>query len=248
MDIKSYLERLHYHGGLDPNLENLTMLQQAHLMSVPFENLDIHHKIKIDLSNTYQKIVTRKRGGFCYELNSLFYELLRSFGYEVKIVSARVYQDMKGYGPEFDHMAIVVKIKNDNYLVDVGFGEFAFYPLKIEMNSTINDPRGIFMMETYDEKYTVVKKKKLDGEFQPEYMFSEKERTLDEFREMCEFHQMSKESHFTQKRICSLPTSEGRITLTDNTLKITAKNGITEKQLANETEVQNILLKYFNIR
>ena len=80
MEIAAYLSRIQYQGGLEPNLENLRNLQVAHLLHVPFENLDIHRKVEIDLEGSYEKIVKRNRGGFCYELNGLFYELLEALG------------------------------------------------------------------------------------------------------------------------------------------------------------------------
>jgi len=248
MDMKQYLERINYVGLLNPTFEVLSKLQLTHLMNVPFENLDIHNKTKIDLKNLFDKIVTRKRGGFCYELNGLFYELLKEIGFTVKLISARVYDKKKEYSPEFDHMAIVASIKNDNYLVDVGFGEFAFSPIRIALNKDTIDPRGIFRIEIFDENYKVVKKKNAEGKFIPEYMFSEKERQLEEFYARCYYHQTSNESHFTQNRICSLPTKEGRLTLTGNTLKITENGVVKERHLNNEQEVQQELWNYFGIK
>jgi N-hydroxyarylamine O-acetyltransferase len=239
---------VNYVGFLNPTIELLSKLQLTHLMNVPFENLDIHNKTKIDLKNLFNKIVTRKRGGFCYELNGLFYELLKEIGFAVKMVSARVYDGKKDYSPEFDHMAIICSIKNDIYLVDVGFGEFAFSPIKIELNEETIDPRGIFRIEIFNENYKVVKKKNLEGKFIPEYVFSEKERQLEEFYARCYYHQTSNESHFTQNRICSLPTKEGRITLTGNTLKITEGGILKERHLNNEEEVQQELWNYFGVK
>jgi N-hydroxyarylamine O-acetyltransferase len=248
MDINQYLERINYAGPLDPTFEVLSKLQLMHLMRVPFENLDIHHKIKIDLDNLFNKIVTRRRGGFCYELNGLFYELLKEIGFVVKRVSARVYNSKKGYSPEYDHMAIVGSIENDNYLVDVGFGEFAFSPIKIELNKETIDPTGIFRIGVFNENYKVVTKKNAEGAFIPEYIFSETERQLAEFYDRCRYHQTSNESHFMQNRICSLPTKEGRLTLTGNTLKITESGIVKERQLNNEPEIQQELWNYFGIK
>ena len=120
MDINKYLERIHYSGPLAPTLEVLSKLQLAHLMTVPFENLDIHTNTKIDLNHLFDKIVTRNRGGFCYELNGLFYELLTETGFAVKMVSARVHDGKGDFSPEFDHMALIVNLDNENYLV-MGF-------------------------------------------------------------------------------------------------------------------------------
>jgi N-hydroxyarylamine O-acetyltransferase len=215
MELKNYLERINYQGKPGPTLEVLTDLQLTHLLHVPFENLDIHNKIKLDLAKSYEKVVVRNRGGFCYELNSLFFQLLSAIGFDVKMVSARVFNNAKVYGAEFDHMAIIAKIDEAEYLVDVGFGEFAFHPLKIELDKEQVDPRGKFIITEGDENYLIVMKKNEEGEFVPEYKFSMIERKLEDFFGMCEYHQTSPQSHFTQKRICSLATKDGRITISD---------------------------------
>ena len=112
MNIQQYLERIKYDGNVTASLEVLSKLQVLHLMNVPFENLDIQNKIKINLDNLFDKIVTRKRGGFCYELNGLFYKLLKQIGFAVKMVSARVYNNnTKNFSPEFDHLTLIVSIK-----------------------------------------------------------------------------------------------------------------------------------------
>jgi len=135
-------------------------------------------------------------------------------------------------------MPLILSIRGDQYLVDLGFGEFAFSPIKIEADRETNDVAGIFKIELFDDNYKIVKKKNTEGKFIPEYKFSEKERQTEEFYPRCYYHQTSNESHFTQKRICSLPTQNGRITLVGNTLKITEKGVVTERQLNNEQEVQ----------
>jgi len=152
------------------------------------------------------------------------------------------------YSTEFDHMALIVEVEGNSYLVDVGFGEFAFSPIKIELNKKVSDARGIFIIEPFDNIYKVVKKKNTNGEFIPEYIFSEKKRQLQDFYGMCNYHQTSNESHFMQKRICSLPTKNGRITLTGDLLKITENGKVTKKELNDEQEIQQALLNYFGIK
>jgi N-hydroxyarylamine O-acetyltransferase len=247
LDSNKYLLRINYRGGLNPSPETLAGLQESHLLAVPFENLDIHNKVKIDLTNLYDKIVIRNRGGFCYELNGLFYELLKELGFNVKMVSARVHQGEKGFGAEFDHMALIVRFGNDEYLADVGFGEFTMKPLKIELNEDIPDPLGIFKIVKHDDNYYAVMQKGEDGKFFPRYIFSVTERVIDDFNGMCKFHQTSSESHFTQNRICSLPVKDGRITISGMKLT-TMLNGRTEtRELESEEEVKKILKTHFNI-
>jgi len=247
MDIQKYLERINYNGSVNPDVEVLSSLQLAHLMAVPFENLDIYYKVPINLDNLFNKIVSRRRGGFCYELNGLFYQLLIETGFTAKMISAGVYDHKKEYSPEYDHMALLVTIKDSDYLVDVGFGEFAHSPINIKVNTETIDSTGIFKVEALDENYKVVKKKNALGELTPEYMFSINERKLHDFDERCLFHQTSNESHFMQNRICSMPTKNGRITLSGSTLKITEGEIIKEVHLDNEQAVRQVLRNYFKL-
>jgi len=148
--VRKYLERINYRDEIDHSADVLTKLQHSHLLNVPFENLDIHLERRIELSNSYDKIVNHKRGGFCYELNGTFFQLLKIIGFDVKLISARVPNKDMGFGPEFDHMAIIATIHDAKYLVDVGFGDFTYSPLKIEVNVFQNDSAGVFMIKQHD--------------------------------------------------------------------------------------------------
>src|ERR1044072_5729389 len=139
MDIKRYLQRIGADAGSPAcTAETLRFLQRQHLLHVSFENLDIHWKrpIVLNAGKFYQKIVGENRGGFCYELNGLFNVLLQELGYETKMVSARV-GGGGNFSPEYDHMAIIVKAAKadgEEYLADVGFGDFIAEPLKLVLD------------------------------------------------------------------------------------------------------------------
>ena len=108
---------------------------------VPFENLSVHldEHISLDVPDLYAKVVTRRRGGFCYELNGLFAVLLAELGHDVALHSARVRQDGR-WGPPLDHLALVV----GNLLVDVGFGAHSTHPLRLDTAEEQHDPSGVF--------------------------------------------------------------------------------------------------------
>jgi N-hydroxyarylamine O-acetyltransferase len=193
-------------------------------------------------------VINKRRGGFCYELNGLFYELLRSIGFHVIMVSARVFNNQQQtFSPEFDHLTIIAEINSTDYLVDVGFGEFAFLPLRIELNKIQDDERGSFRIEKYDDEYYKVNKL-VDENWITEYMFSSRERDLSEFKDMCLYHQTSPHSHFTQNKLCSLATEKGRITVTTDKIKIKEGDTITELPVHSEEEFLSGLERYFNIR
>lgn len=237
-----------FRESTEPGLESLTQLQEAHLLNIPFENLDIHYgiPIELDIDKIYQKIIIDKRGGFCYELNGLFYELITALGFNAKRVSARVFNKDKGYGPEFDHLAIIVDINGAEYLADVGFGEFAFAPLQLQPGMIQKDQRGDFIIELHDDNYYRVSKIE-EGQAIPSYIFSTIPRELSEFEEMCLYQQTSPESHFTQKPIISLPLHGGRISLAGDLLKIKKGEAVFETPVENRKVFEQLLKHYFGI-
>lgn len=246
---QKYLQRINYKGSLEPNLNTLSILQKQHLLNIPFENLDIHNKISIKLSiqKIFDKIINQNRGGFCYELNGLFYELLNSIGFEVKMVSARVFDQNKGYGKEYDHLAIITKINDAEYLTDVGFGEFTFEPLKLQLGLVQKDQRGNFKIDKFENGY--LKVCRIENEKStPEYIFKNKERELKEFTEMCMFHQTSSDSHFTSKKLITLPTENGRVTISGDIIKIKELETTAERTFKNEEEYERELWNRFKIK
>src|SRR5215218_8384440 len=105
--VQKYLDRICYDGHPRPDLASLIELQKQHLFHIAFENLDIHFHvpITIDLERFYDKIISRKRGGFCYELNGLFNRFLLAIGFKTILVSARAFNASGNYNDEFDHLA-----------------------------------------------------------------------------------------------------------------------------------------------
>jgi N-hydroxyarylamine O-acetyltransferase len=249
MNANTYLERIALAGAaLKTDAESLRTLQRSHLLTVPFENLDIHWKrpILIDTAKFYDKVVGEKRGGFCYELNGLFNELLRSFGFRTRIVSARVFNGTE-HGPEYDHAAIIATIGENEYLTDVGFGDFTAEPLRFVLDEEQQDKTGTFVIRRFDDEYLEVAKRDCDG-WKSEYVFRDITRDLSEFAEMCDFQQYSSESHFTKGKLCSLMTTDGRKTLTDNKFIVTSEGEKTESAVGSNEDFDRILAGEFNIK
>lgn len=115
-----------------PELSLLRDLQVAHMIAVPFENLDVFHRrgVNTDVSTSLRKIVERRRGGWCFELNGAFGWLLRELGFEAVYVSCRVRGD-DDWGPELDHCALLVTIDEQPWFVDVGFGDSCMVPVPL---------------------------------------------------------------------------------------------------------------------
>jgi N-hydroxyarylamine O-acetyltransferase len=249
MDLKRYLKRINVTDKITPDLTTLQLLQRQHLLNIPFENLDIHsgRKIILDKEKLFHKIVDEGRGGFCYELNGMFYELLSALVFNVKMIAAGVSDDGVNYGPDFDHMALIVKLNNEEYLADVGFGDSFITPLKFQLDEIRYDENGFFRISKADENHHFILFQSADGEkFVQQYKFTLIPRKLNDYDEICLYHQTSPESHFTQKVVCSMATESGRITLSNLKLIIT-ENGVKKQEEINEREFQFLLKKHFNI-
>src|ERR1041384_1798470 len=248
MNIPAYLDRINYRGPLNTDAETLRQLQIAHLRNVPFENLSIHAHEPIVLNDEalFEKMVTRRRGGFCYELNGLFAALLRALGFQVTMLSAEVANNDGTFSAPFDHMTLLVTL-DERWLVDVGFGDSFIEPLRIdEPGAQIQGDRADRIEP--DEDYLVMQQRTsvVDG-WKPAYRFKLTTYQYADYLERCLYHQTSPASHFTQNRICSMLTANGRISVSDKRF-IVAQDGVrNDYSVHDDEEYRALLLEHFGI-
>jgi N-hydroxyarylamine O-acetyltransferase len=248
LDIAAYLDRIHDQGPLEPNAETLRRLHLAHMLAVPFECLSIHWGEPIQLRDDalFDKVVARRRGGFCYELNGLFAALLRALGFDVTMLSAQVFGANEIFGREGDHMALLVNLEQ-RWLVDVGFGDSFREPLLLDERGEQEDGRHVYRIEDAAEGRRVLSRREEGGPWKAEYRFRLEPHIYADFAEMCHYHQTSPDSYFTQNRMCSLATPDGRITLSGRRLIATRGGERQERELADENEVAEVLRERFGV-
>ncbi len=247
MDVDAYLRRIEYDGHCKPSATTLRGLHRQHLFAVPFENLDIPlgTPIALDIDLLFEKIVTRHRGGFCYELNGLCGELLSALGFQVQMLSARVRRENGGFGPEFDHMLLKVQLE-EPWLVDVGFGDSFVDPIVFHAGGADQVNGHRYVVLPMDGEWELLREDE-KGQV-PLYAFRDVPHHLSEYRDMCIFHQSSPESHFTRSWICSRATPQGRITVANMCLIVTDESGRSETQLKSEEELQRCLSELLGVR
>ncbi|MDQ1639291.1 MAG: N-hydroxyarylamine O-acetyltransferase [Pyrinomonadaceae bacterium] len=253
LDIKAYLERINYRGSLAPTAETLRTLQVAHLLTVPFENLSIHagQPIVLEDEALFTKIVTNRRGGFCYEAKGLFAALLRALGFDVAMLSAEVANPGGSFGPDFDHIALMVQLDR-RWLVDVGFGDSFLEPLLLDERDEQRQGTRAYQIVA-DGNYLVLMRRDQDEEkaWKAQYSFTLTPHIFADYAEMCRYHQTSPESHFTRGRICSRATEQGRITLSDMRLITTSDSDgeqvRQERTLSSEEEYAEVLREHFGV-
>ncbi len=250
IDIDAYLSRIKCHRERKPSIKYLRHLHRNHLYNIPFENLDIHlgREITLDTNRIFEKVVTDLRGGFCYELNGIFQQLLLKLGYYVTIISARTYGENGTLGDEFDHLLLLASFEDKEWLVDVGFGDLCLAPIEFKLGGMQMDGNKYFRIEeTPDRKYIL--QSSTDGEhFSNQYLFSKKERQFVEFVAKCHYHQTSPQSIFTRKKVITKATKEGRITLTDKKFIIHKLGEKLEEAILNQDQFDTKLVQHFNIQ
>ena len=247
MDAAAYLQRINYDGPREPSAETLRQLHLAHLLAVPFENLSIQRRepIVLDDAALFEKIVRRQRGGFCYELNGMFAALLRALGFNVTMLSAEVANNEGEFGPPFDHMTLMVTLEQ-RWLADVGFGDSFREPLLLdERGPQIQGDAAYKIEET--GTHLLLSRRQDTGDWQPQYRFTLEPYGFADYDEMCRYHQTSPQSHFTQKRICSRATLDGRVSLSEMRLITTRGREREELELADKTQYEEILRERFGI-
>jgi N-hydroxyarylamine O-acetyltransferase len=246
-DSAAYLARIGFTGATLPTSETLRRLHLAHLYTVPFENLDISlgREILCDEARFFHKIVNLRRGGFCYELNGAFAGLLRKLGFRVSLLSARVAREDGSASPEFDHLTLQVDLDGP-WLADVGFGDSFLEPLRLIPEVEQEQDVGRFRIAAVGDARIV--QRQLEGaSWKSQYQLTLLPRQLEDFGDRCRFQQTSPESHFTRQRICTLPTPDGRITLSGLKFIRTTRQGREERMLQGEREWHAALQQYFGV-
>lgn len=245
MDLDAYLKHIGYTGPLDPTTETLAQLHRAHLLSIPFENLDIFlgRPIVLDIQSFYDKVIGQGRGGYCYELNGLFQWLLTTLGFTVKMLSARVY-DNGSPNHEFDHMLLLVETEKP-LIADVGFGDSFIEPIGFDQKESCQ--RKYFYRLTQSDSRWMLSRRDLESNRTIQYDFSLIPRELEAFAGMNKYHQTSADSIFTRKRVCTKATTDGRITLSKNRLIRTCRENRKEEVVTGEADFLAKLKEHFGI-
>ncbi|KAM9494008.1 arylamine N-acetyltransferase, pineal gland isozyme NAT-10-like [Clarias gariepinus] len=273
MDLQEYFRRIGFSGMYEkPDLATLRTVHKLHVMSIPFENLSIHcgEWNTMDLQIIYEKIVKKRRGGWCMENNQLFSWVLGEMGYKYTTLGCKVFNTLKNdFNPFNSHLVNMVDIEGKPYIADVSYGVSGqiWHPLEMIAGKDQEQPAGIFRLLNNGQRWTLEKtarKPVVQNEAFTNSSLVDKRvtktmysyllipRGIDHFLNTCEFLQTSPESLFTQKSICSLQTPTGFRALIGWTYSEVTFNpeedtdNIKMRDVA-DSEIETILKEKFNI-
>lgn len=244
MKLADYLRRIGYEGSLEPTLETLTAVHRRHLFAIPYENLDIHlgGRLSLDEATIFDKLVTRKRGGWCYEMNSLLAWALRELGFDVALLSSDVVPEMQGDGAGGDHLILLVQLDRP-YLADVGFGNGLLEPIPLQTGTYT---QGFLTYHLFNEGDRWYFQNHAYGG--PGFVFTRQPRTIDHFAPRCHYLQTSPESGFVRRAVCHRFVEGSVVTLRDATLRRVTAAGVSEEVVENRATYEQVLNTLFDLR
>ncbi|EPX63172.1 putative arylamine N-acetyltransferase [Cystobacter fuscus DSM 2262] len=246
MELGLYLQRMGYRGPLRPTLEALRRLHLQHLEALPFENLDVlgGRPMVLEEEALFDKLVRGGRGGLGFELNGLFAALLRTLGFQVTYLAARV--SVAGEwptAPGLDHLVLEVALE-EKWLVDVGFGEAFDEPLPLVPGRWPTGGR-MFLLEPRGEEWGLAREEP-DGTCPWLYTFSREPRRWEDFVARGQDYPPPG-SPLRRELLCTRKTPRGRVTLRGERLLLSEGGHRVERVLGAAEEREQLLLSHFGL-
>ena len=216
IQIQNYMSRINYTGPANVSIETLKKLHRQHVLSIPFENLDVHlgRPILLDEESLNKKLLVESRGGYCYEMNGLFALCLIKLGFKVTYLTARVTYMNSTPIPRM-HMLLLVEVFGSSWICDVGFsGNGLLDPIPLIpgiyeqyiSKSLFEEFQLSFSCE--DRQYELLSK--IQGKPESLYKFTLEPYLPVDFEPFSFYHSNSSKSLFTNKVLCIISTLEGR--------------------------------------
>jgi N-hydroxyarylamine O-acetyltransferase len=244
-----YLDRIGFGGDRrSRDLAFLGALQIAHLVAVPFENIDVFRRtgVTTDLEWSLPKVVERRRGGWCFELNGAFGWLLRELGYAVDYVSCQVF-GTDGWGPPLDHCALVVHLDGERWFVDVGFGDCCMVPVRMVEGEQAAVPRDVRL--TIDSDRFRMEERSLDGIWRDSLQGRFEPRALADFTPRSDYLQTEPGLAWTEKPFATRATAGdgSRVTLRNGVLRVRERRGEFVDTPVTDDQFEAMLFEHFEL-
>lgn len=249
IDVERYLARIGLSRAPSIDVDGLEVLQRAHMTAVPFENLDVFAErgVGTSLDWSIPKVVDRRRGGWCFEINGAFSALLIELGFSVRRLAATVLLEPVSSHPT--HLTLEVSLEK-TYLVDVGFGDSFIRPLLFGIEEPQDDGSGLYVLassgEAGDQQWLLSRME--DGEASPKYRFGMSEWTLVECEPASRQLQADASLHWRKSPFATRLLDQGpdRVTLLKDRIKF-LRSGEWSERAVPDSEWENELRTWFSL-
>lgn len=250
IDLDRYFERIGYTGAAAADLATLTELHERHPAAIAFENLTplLGQPVPLDIRSLERKLVQERRGGYCYEHNLLFAEILKTLGFRITGLAARVlWNQPEDVVTPRSHMLMLVDIGGESHVADVGFGGLTLTaPLRLEVGVEQETPHETFRIAAAGPDYLM--QAKVKDEWKTLYRF-DLQRQFPVDYEMSNYYLSTNDrSHFRHNLLAARAEPGRRLALFNTQFAVHDLNGGTERRtLASAGEIRDVLTDVFGI-
>jgi len=242
--LERYFTRIGYRGPRDATLATLRALHRAHLLAIPYENLDIHLGVPLtlDAEAMFTKLVDERRGGWCFEMNGVFGRVLETLGFDVRYLSGAVGRASRGWRAQGNHLVLLVRLDRA-WIVDVGFGDGFLTPLPLEPGLYT---QGFFEYRvSRDGPRWQVRNHEYGGA--DGFDFTLTPRALDDFRVQSHELQTAPDSSFVRSTVSERFLPHGLLMLRGATLREVSAAGVTTHIVSDAAEYDRVLRERFDL-
>ena len=245
-ELSAYRARIGHTGPLGADLATLTALHRAHVLAIPFENLDVQFGTPptLDPQAIFSKLVTARRGGWCYEQNGLFARALDALGFAVTRMSGGVMRALRGDATMGSHLCLKVGVGGRDYLCDVGFGSSQIEPLPLAEHDWQAAPLTGRIQRTEDGlwQFEIV-----TGPMPLSYDFADAPADEALLAALCDWQGRDAESNFVQNLVVQQRTADGHLMLRGKVLTETRPEGSAVRELGTAEELAAVLRDVFGL-
>lgn len=245
-ELDAYRTRIGHTGPLDADLATLTALHRAHVLAIPFENLDVQLGTPPgqEPGAIFAKLVTARRGGWCYEQNGLFARALAALEFDVTRMSAGVMRAARGAATMGSHLCLKVRIGDADYLADVGFGSSQIEPLPLDEHAWNSSPMAGRIQRTADGLWQLAIEV---GPTPLSYDFADAPADEGQLTRLCAWQGCDPESVFVQNLVVQLRTRDGHLMLRGKVFTVTGPTGVRVRELGSGPELIALLRESFGL-
>jgi N-hydroxyarylamine O-acetyltransferase len=253
INLQNYFARIGYEGPQAATLEVLQAIHRLHPAAIPFENLNplTRRPVKLDLESVESKLVTERRGGYCFEQNALFANVLMQLGFKVTPLLGRVLWGRESDAiPPRTHMVLRIDIGADAWIADVGFGSVTLTaPLRLIPGLAQQTPLGTFRLADASRDALCLEAQAHDESWASVYRFDLQPVEWIDYETSNWYTSTSPDSIFLSNLIVCRVLPESRITLFNDQLNDRAGNGqiISERQLVSPDDLAACLRERFGL-
>jgi N-hydroxyarylamine O-acetyltransferase len=250
-DLDAYFRRIGYGGPARPDLETLSAIHARHVAAIPFENLDplTGRPVVLDIAAVQAKLIQRRRGGYCFEQNTLLKAALETIGFRVTGLGGRVvWMSAPGapLGPR-GHMLLMVDFPDGQFLADVGFGAHLLdAPLRFAIDLEQSTPSATYQIKREGDLFALAVRQ--NDAWRRAYAFNLEPQLAADYSVASWFYSTHPEILFKHLLIMERLTGDARFNLLNTQLTERWRDGrVVERALSSADELAEVLDKVFDI-